>query len=136
MSKLPRRLALAAGAALVAMPAPAASSPDVELIRLAGFVVQVAAQYEASFQPPATTLEEEKAREPMQARLSDALDEAVERLADLRPCTLPGIIAKARAAYAMGIKDRSGELIAESNFDLLPMALVEDLLRIAGRADV
>lgn len=102
---------------------------EAEIVRLAHAVVETEAAYAASFEPPATTIAEEEAREPMQERLSAARNVHLNRLTALPAVTLAGIIAKARAAYAMAIKDpHEGEIIVHGVSDVLAFCVVEDLL--------
>jgi hypothetical protein len=134
MSALSRRAALAAPAALVVAPALPASAaqPDAEVIRLAAEVIRLQTALVATHEPPARTVEEERAREPEQRRLAGLLDEAADALAVLAPCTLAGFVAKARAAFALADQSIEGELQAHGIDDLLTLALVEDLARLGG----
>ena len=117
---------------------PKATEPgdDAELLRLADQVVVLEAAWSATFQPPATTLEEEERREPVQRRLHDLIDEAATALATLAPRTMPGILAKAKAAYALATKAPDGETQSSGIEDLVALSLIEDLVRFAGDADV
>ena len=111
-----------------------ADDDDAEILRLADRVVALEAEWEATFLPPAETLEEEQRREPVQRRLHDLIDEAATALAALAPRTLSGIIAKTRAAYALAAKAPDGELQSSGIEDLVALSLIEDLVRYAAKA--
>lgn len=123
-------------AALAAAPAGGAAAADAaadaEVFRLAAEVERIEAAYCASFEPPARTREEERARDAEQRRLADLREDAAEQLAALTPRTLPGIVALARAAHALADKDRAGELVARDDNELLALAVVEHVAALGG----
>ena len=130
---MPRRRTPQRGTLPPLEPNAAESDDDAELLRLADRVVALEADWAASFQPPAETLEEEERREPVQRRLHDLMDEAATALAALAPRTMPGILAKARAAYALATKAPDGETQSSGLEDLVALSLIEDLVREAER---
>jgi hypothetical protein len=134
MTTISRRAALAAPAAVAlgAAPATSATHPDAEIIRLARLVVETETAFVASFQPPAETREEEERREPEQRRLSDLRCEYLDALTPLRAKTLPGLIAKARAAFLLANK-QGGELVAHGIEDVLALGVVEDLVALGAQ---
>lgn len=107
-----RRSFLVAGIAVpVVSAAPVvASTDDAELIALADRVVAAHRAYVQSYEPPAKSSAEERAREPEQTRLWDIAEELAEQLVPMVPTTFAGFVAKARVAYEMADKTSDGGL--------------------------
>jgi hypothetical protein len=136
---LSRRLALfcAGATGLAGVPAAglaAGAVPDAEVIRAAAAVERAEAAIIAAYEPPAETWEEDRAREPLISRLADERDDCMGALSALRATTLAGLIAKARAAYAMAPdKDRdTGHIVSNDIGDQIAFEIVEDLLALGG----
>jgi len=132
-----RRNLLGGVAALAAAPVPvlamAVPSPDAEVIRLAQGVIKAEAAYQAAYEIPNLTVEEEQALEPQRQLLMDAASDQAEALAPLPVVTLAGVLAKARAALA--VADRSsvdGEIVVKDYVEWLAYAALEDLVQVAG----
>jgi hypothetical protein len=88
----------------------------------------------AAYPPTPYTLAEERAAMPQIEAATEDLDAAVKETADLPPRCWAHLVVKARAAYEAADRDiRTGVMIRQDSSHGLVVAIVEDVLALAGQ---
>ena len=114
------------GTALAIAAQASAPAADAELIRLCDRIVALEAAYDATC-AGARTHAEERAAAPQLEAISEEITANMELIYDLRPQTLAGLQAMARAAHAGADKNREGGMLVDDEADWLAAAVIEHL---------